>query len=89
MLCPNYTVMVSVFGNDFATAFNSADLKNLQKKLPQDITESWKPHRRAFLSTHAKVDDPDKFYETYLRKTLRDLARVYPGFKILWWDFEP
>lgn len=89
MLCPNYTVMVSVFGNDFATAFNSADLKNLQKKLPQDITESGKPHRRAFLSTHAKVDDPDKFYETYLRKTLRDLARVYPGFKILWWDFEP
>lgn len=80
-----------IFGNDlmFSDHKTREWLSEYQKNAPKDITDTGRINPKPGSSNWYKLDDPDKGFENYLRRALRQWASDWPDKKILVWDFEP
>lgn len=89
---PGFIPFVTANGTNFLSNQDYDDgqmAKDFYEKMPKDVTEKGTINPRRYSSVWALVDDPDGLYDQYLRMTLRNLKKIYPEMKHLWWDFEP
>ena len=88
---PGYIPMVTANGTNFLSNqdFDPKLSLDFYNKMPKDVTDKGKINPKRSSSVWSLVDDYDGTYEKYLRSTLRNLKKIYPDIKHLWWDFEP
>lgn len=88
---PGYIPMVTANGTNFLSNqdFDPNLSLDFYNSMPKDITNKGKVNPKRSSSVWALVDDRDGIYDKYLRTTLRNLKKIYPDMKHIWWDFEP
>ena len=68
------------------TKYGRSAYQVYKRKAPKTLDINGKPGQSP---TWYKLDDPDKHYENFLRKALRDALKVHPEITAFKWDFEP
>ena len=82
-------IICNMIGDDvmFDTPNGRIAAREYVKKAPANIKVS--NQKSGSSPSWYKVDDPDKLYENYLRKSVRQVLKDYPEVKRFEWDYEP
>ena len=64
-------------------------LTKYQEKAPADIDDTGKKDSRFYTANWYQLEDPEKYFDSYLRNAIREWRRTNPEVKIAIWDFEP